>query len=189
MCEIWNGDALVRVMGSPQIQQLLYFEEVPASVLEKIKLWQTEHKGTTSRYSDGSAETSLKFEVLVNEIKEKFHVFTLEEATELGLMSSKSNQPSRWERLRKWVTRTLNNLIGDKQKSADPQNDMRPNEGAPNISMNLSLLKKPWELYLAAVAGVLTQAAVFGVATYSAYSPGLQFNKAGLTIPSYSYRN
>ncbi|KAI5806866.1 hypothetical protein BZA77DRAFT_229411, partial [Pyronema omphalodes] len=26
VCEIWNGDAIVRVMGTPEIVELLYFE-------------------------------------------------------------------------------------------------------------------------------------------------------------------
>ncbi|KAI5816232.1 hypothetical protein BZA77DRAFT_65879 [Pyronema omphalodes] len=29
VCEIWNGDAIVRVMGTPEIVELLYFENLP----------------------------------------------------------------------------------------------------------------------------------------------------------------
>lgn len=59
---------------------------------------------------------------------------------------------------------------------------------APNISLNLNVEQKAWELYAAVVVGILTQVAVIGIATYTSYSPALQFNKAGLMIQSHSYR-
>jgi hypothetical protein len=49
VCELWNGDAIVRVMGSAPIKELLFFED---SALEK--------KGTA-------------------EIDKVFSIFTLEE--------------------------------------------------------------------------------------------------------------
>ncbi|KAI5842024.1 hypothetical protein BZA05DRAFT_319814, partial [Tricharina praecox] len=125
VCEIWNGDAIVRVMGSPQIQQLLYFENVPDNLLEKIK---------KRRSAEGSTSTRSCYS---------------------GCPSAAESGTSKYD--------------------------------APNISMNLSVLKKPWELYLAAAVGVLSQAAVIVVATYAAYTPHLQFNKTGLTVQKYSY--
>lgn len=217
VCEIWNGDAIVRVMGSPQIQQLLYFENVPDNLLEKIKKRRSAEGSTSTRscYSgcpsaaESGTVNSGTFETVrdveLSEIKQKFHVFTLKEAEDLGLIFNKSKEPSKWEQWRKWVIDQLNKYLvkywreqrgrfsrthdGDGGEAGDKNvMHVQSKYDAPNISMNLSVLKKPWELYLAAAVGVLSQAAVIVVATYAAYTPHLQFNKTGLTVQKYSYR-
>lgn len=35
MCEIWNGDAIVRVMGTPDIEQFIYFDGLPEQLYGK----------------------------------------------------------------------------------------------------------------------------------------------------------
>jgi len=192
VCEIWNGDAIVRVMGSPRIQQFLFFENVPTELGKKIQKRREAEAARCSPPEKGTAGTKGLQDFEPNaEITRKFHVLTLDEADELGLVQAK-NQTGR--EFRKRVIDRLGEFCGGHRedpndKTTGPTNLLKsPKVDAPNISMNLSVLAKPWELYMAAAVGVFIQLAVITVATYTAYTPNLQFNKAGLTVENYSYR-
>jgi len=192
-------------MGSPRIQQFLYFENVPQDVLEKIKERRAAASGVQQIPHDAE---------LLDEIKQKFHVFTLEEAIHLQLIHKsagwvvnllsehdEAGKPTTRSPWRQWVIKKLDEHDDVEKGSTLPARWFRwsprrpaakkdpPNKkDAPNISMNLGVLKKRWELYLAAVVGVLSQAVVIVMATPTAYAPHLQFNKAGLTVQRHSYR-
>jgi len=222
VCEIWNGDAVVRVMGSPQIQQLLYFEDLPEeNIFEKIRGEKTAEAvaaepepeanspNTTQRESAKRpkpvATVSSPEDDLMDKFKRRFPIFTLEEAVKMGIVHRRAREETQWGQWLIWVTAILNKIVlfcvhnnheaTEPQKNGDEENrqDYEPmtnessKEEAPNISMNLSKQKKSWELYLAAVVGVIFQAAVVGVAIGSSYSPRLQFNKSSITVQGHSY--
>lgn len=192
MCELWNGDAIVRVMGSPRIQQLIYISNAPKELRRRVE----EAESTSANLSEEEARLGKEDADRLSIIKQKFPVFTLTEAVDLKLVLRKSSNPSSFERSRKKTIERLNSLVNKVRKKQPTSDDQEPgsskprlNKEAPNISMNLSIQKKPWELYLATVIGVFSQAAVLALAAYTAYNaPSLKFNKAGLTVPSYSYR-
>ncbi|KAI5841652.1 hypothetical protein BZA05DRAFT_360362, partial [Tricharina praecox] len=150
VCELWNGDAIVRVMGSPRIQQFFFFENLP------------------DNYRDGK--------LTQNPTETKLPIFTMSGA--LGNVIVK--RPKRRSLFNWHITKSKAN--DDEAGVTEPTKNI-----APNISLNLNVEQKAWELYAAVVVGILTQVAVIGIATYTSYSPALQFNKAGLMIQSHSY--
>ncbi|KAF8253432.1 hypothetical protein K440DRAFT_642386 [Wilcoxina mikolae CBS 423.85] len=104
VCEIWNGDAIVRVMGSPQIQQFLFFQGLSENVPKDSEVKQGGGVVTTERSpeennvvtagepGDKPEDTEGKSRQKRKDVETKpetFGIFTLEEAKEKKLMKLK----------------------------------------------------------------------------------------------------
>lgn len=59
---------------------------------------------------------------------------------------------------------------------------------APNISLNLAVRRKRWELYIATFLGVLVQVAVLLIAGFASYRSGWNLTQAGALVQVYAYR-
>ncbi|KAF8533084.1 hypothetical protein BDD12DRAFT_696580, partial [Trichophaea hybrida] len=130
VCELWNGEAIVRVMGSPLVQELFYVKELDDS-----------DKAETSQYA------------------------------------SQADANHDEERITLPPSDTLRPEMTSSKRTKD----------APNISLNLNSKKRTWELYLAALFGVLIQLAVLVVAGLGSYYPHWKLIKGGLPVKGYAY--
>jgi len=249
VCEIWNGDAIVRVMGAPDIEQFLFFNKLPAEFVRKGLPQSTEET------TEGSSQ-------------ETWRILTLKEATDIGLLERRKHgslTEMSWRYTGSFVHRIFRRIAGlraptsgvheddcggappsatiiqtveisptaplgvssvfrrkrsslaDLERASTtsegikslplkaqesdelrlPSSDSEPeengadnhNKAAPNISLNLGVMTKPWELYIAAVFGVFVQLGVLVIAGLATYHPRWKFRKQGLTVRDYAYRN
>jgi len=170
-------------MGSPRIQQLLFFQGLSEN-LSKV----TEDK--TCEDAKSKLET--------------FGMFTLEEAAKQNLMERKPKTSlftcyKGWRKgfsgaeLLRYLLRKHSNSDGeDGEAGKPPPNEEETQEEvmkeAPNISLNIAGRAETWELALATIFGLLVQIAVLVVTGIITYHQQWSFKKGGITVQKYSYR-
>jgi len=147
VCELWNGKAIVRVMGSPDIAEILYFEDM-ANDKDKCGLFTLEaairagllrdaketRKGGSTRAEENPPVTAINRGAPDTKKKVFSRIFSW--------ISSKSSTTS-WD-----------------SASADVENATSgptARGSAPNISLNVGKTKGRGELWLFAILGLLLQ--------------------------------
>ena len=153
-CELWNGQAVVRLPGAPKIIELIYFSE------------RQKGEGETKQKDKLFTVVSAKGEgLLVDE----------DERKQWASSSIAPRPPAR-----PGTTIQKSQILADEESqrsdsSAQAKVSKAPNAQtittpAPNISLNLSPTRNKWELRLFALFGVLLQAGVIvfsGFVTYN----------------------
>ncbi|KAI5815823.1 hypothetical protein BZA77DRAFT_247928, partial [Pyronema omphalodes] len=167
VCEIWNGDAIVRVIGAPEIVELLYFEDLPAG-------WEECDQKQAGRSTTPDKEPQPT---------------KLNASSEIQPMSQLDSEkgPS----CESNVLGTTECLKYD----LDPLNPYRnatlhsqaKNKKSPNISLNLSVSRNTRELYIATFLGILVQVVVLVIAGLVSYHPGWNLIKGGTLVQHYAY--
>ncbi|KAI5811969.1 hypothetical protein BZA77DRAFT_347353 [Pyronema omphalodes] len=85
VCEIWNGEAIVRVIGTPTIVELLYFEELPPRWNELNR----KHASQNASREPTEYDANVKFESMGTS-----QIFTLEEAILKNLVIKSDRDPN-----------------------------------------------------------------------------------------------
>ncbi|PUU81753.1 hypothetical protein B9Z19DRAFT_1099573 [Tuber borchii] len=162
VCELWNGQAIVRVMGSPDIVEILYFKDiadgngkcrsftfemaVEEGLLEKTK---ETGKGGSTRAKENLPMTATNGDAPGKKKGVFSRIFSRTSSNSL----SANRGPAR--------TDVENGPIS--LRSNSPQNALRPTPGhttrdsAPNISLNIDEIKGQRELWLFAILGSVLQ--------------------------------
>ncbi|KAF8242056.1 hypothetical protein K440DRAFT_169917 [Wilcoxina mikolae CBS 423.85] len=126
VCEIWNGDAIVRVMGTPDIEQFIYFDGLPEQLCGKELPTNSEESA-----EDSSPRT--------------WAIYTLKEAVEAGLLVERGQRTSVYERLPKWFRKILaaltdnDNVDGDDVDNFDVENGDSSSQRNEKAGMNASV--------------------------------------------------
>ncbi|KAI5815819.1 hypothetical protein BZA77DRAFT_73218 [Pyronema omphalodes] len=229
VCEIWNGDAIVRVIGAPEIVELLYFENLPPQ-------WETLGQGQASQDADPDKEPQPTIQPTKPNASSKIQptvtsqIFTLQEAEDKNLVikidrtsifqmlfenpvdkyrqvgrpssltssepvQSARNTPSDLERGSSYASgasSTAKGLPTQRRKHRDPlkipaRTKQTNNKNAPNISLNLAVHRKRWELHLATLLGIVVQVAVLVIAGFASYHSGWNLTQGGSLVQGYAY--
>lgn len=213
VCELWNGQQLVRVMGRPQIAQLVYLpsptvsNDVSSGTHNQAPL---EKGGATASVAARTSEVASPGSPLSNQTLEGFHrgceLYTLRDAVGLGHLGSVSKHtraknsaiPSESTAMDSKRSSILYNCLhsnitasdfkdAELEISATDSTD-RKTRSAPNISLNLYDHISRVELYIVAIVGVLLQAGVLAyVLTIEYHGPlRTKLEKEEFVIPEYT---
>ncbi|KAI5809186.1 hypothetical protein BZA77DRAFT_348057 [Pyronema omphalodes] len=184
VCEIWNGEAIVRVIGTPTIVELLYFEGLPPRWNELNR----KHASQNASQEPTEYDANVKFESMRTS-----QIFTLEEAILKNLVIKSDRNPnSNWpldlfqkffpldqesfpaskaphnpqgnapSELERGLSNanTVNHLLSGDVLNAYQMANLHSHTNttrAPNISLNLAASRSASELYIATIFGFCLQ--------------------------------
>ncbi|KAI5787304.1 hypothetical protein EDC01DRAFT_617690 [Geopyxis carbonaria] len=171
VCELWNGQGVVRSMGRPRIGQIIYLEalkdddetfglynidNVEEHLEREPPLFQNE-----SNTSSSSGESNVQIQNGAPDDEE-----SQMQAVEINEGAQPQKTPPK----------------GQRKLKAD-------NEPAPNVSLNVHDGCSPGELYSAALFGILLQSGMLVFCGVSVYYPSFshRFTVDGGTVKPYAY--
>ncbi|KAI5809194.1 hypothetical protein BZA77DRAFT_364287 [Pyronema omphalodes] len=190
VCEIWNGEAIVRVIGTPIIVELLYFEGLPPRWNELNR----KHASQNASRKPTEYDANVKFESMRTS-----QIFTLEEAILKNLVIKSDRNPnSNWllnllqkffplyqhsfpaskaphnpqrnapSELEKGLSHanTMNHLLSGDVLNAYQMPNLHSHTNttrAPNISLNLAALRSAHELFAAIMCGFYLQSMLISI--------------------------
>jgi len=181
VCELWNGQAIVRVMGSPDIVEILYFEDM-ADGKDKCGLF--------------TLEMAIKEGILKNAKETRKDKSTQAEESPLmtaineGALGTKKNffsrifqrtYPKSSSTSRDSASTDVENAMRSRRRKP-PQNTAKPAtpDSAPNISLNIIGIKRQRELWFFAILGFLLQCCILGFIGLGQYThPGYLLMASG----------
>ena len=146
VCELWNGQTIVRVMGSPDIAEILYFEDMGDGKDKcglftlKMAIEKRILKNAKEIRRDGSTKA------------EENPLMT---AINRGALGIKKGFLRIFPR-----TSSKSSSTNSDSANTDVENAMGSSRfisGAPNISLNIVEIKRRWELCLFAILGFVLQ--------------------------------
>ncbi|KAH0607874.1 uncharacterized protein H6S33_001926 [Morchella sextelata] len=196
VCELWNGQQIVRIMGSPEIRELIRID-----------------KKAKARRSEGHAEMSSIFTTLEQAMKKEMVSKVKEESSFPWLsppwkitqdftpklktntvcpeaQTSLSQQnPEILPRPEIQQTNGGHQPPSGSQKTHAPQNPMEKpvKKSAPNISLNIHDHSRRHELHVVAVVGTALQLFVLIYGGFATYHPQLKYQKEGSDIAVYAF--
>ncbi|KAH8423178.1 uncharacterized protein LDX57_000932 [Aspergillus melleus] len=164
VCELWNGQEVVRVIGTAPIQEFICLTP-PGRSMKGLKptfcsLDKAMEKGYMKRHE---TSTFQRLWSLISHIC--YPVIQPYEDEEAGANTDSKNQPE------------LNDLVVIHNSKIQ----------APNLSFNIHNFNKRSEIQAVAAIGTLLQAAVILYAAFATYYPTLRFAKEGSTVGSYAF--
>jgi len=157
VCELWNGQAIVRVMGSPDIAEILYFEDIGHDKGEcglftfkmAVKKGILKKAGETKKDGSTRVEENPPMTPTTEGAPDTKKVFS-------GIFSRTSSKrsstsPDSASADVEYATR--------RQRRKHPQNTSKlaTSDSAPNISLNFCEIKRQRELWLFAILGFVLQ--------------------------------
>jgi len=156
VCELWNGQAIVRVMGSPDIAEILYFEDM-AHGKDKCGLFTfktavkegiLKNAKETSKDESTRAEENPPMTAIdggAPGTKKVFSIFSRSSSKS----SSTSPDPTSPD--------VENAMRRRRRKSPQNTSKLATSDSAPNISLNFCEIKRQRELWLFAILGFVLQ--------------------------------
>ena len=175
-CELWNGQAVVRLLGAPKIVELIYFSE---RLKDEAK---------------GEAKQEDKLFTVVT-AKEEGLLYADEDKLKQWINSFIAPRPPARPRTTTPKRRFFRPADEESQRSDSSAQIKAPNEAlnpqamtsAPNIPLNLSPARKKWELRLFALFGIVLQVGVIVFFGYAATNPQLNQTIGGEKSLPYGY--
>ncbi|KAH0553168.1 hypothetical protein GP486_006648 [Trichoglossum hirsutum] len=159
VCELWNGQAIVRMMGKPPILELIYIPELAEKRGPSFGLF------TLSRPGKGVFERDKKKPSFIEKLECRI-------------------RPKNAEDIGRDVT-TKNDKNGDRSRA---HRRLSKSQGSsPNIYHNLTLPAKRTELHIVAFIGVVLQLGALVFSGLTTYYTQWELKKGGRTAIGYAY--
>ncbi|KAF8536309.1 hypothetical protein BDD12DRAFT_291003 [Trichophaea hybrida] len=182
VCELWNGRGIVRTMGRPEVQQIIYLED---------------HQKDQKTFGLHTVESAMEAELLraatyEDPLVSRFRNPIVKSSALRWKSLSVFTKLKLFWHLRKRDSEDLENnailMFVTRQKSTltngDPHSETAEQESAPNISLNLHGGSKSEELYAAALCGIVLQFGMLVFCGFSVYHPAFsqRFPKNGRPV-------
>lgn len=154
VCELWNGDGIVRVLGCPILLHLIHVDPL------------------NNTQGQGGATIPTNDEKVEPATEDNAGIYTFQEAIMLGLYTTKESANKPGEEPSRIDNPTDTEAYSDIE-------ELRSRQNPPNLALNVSV--KPLDpriLIFLAIIGFLLQASVLIWAVFSQYSLKLQKNDA-----------
>ena len=171
VCELWNGQAIVRVMGSPDIVEILYFEDM-VDGKDKCGLFTLEmaiSEGILKNAKETRKDrlTQADESPLMTAINEDAPGTKKNFFSRIFPRTYSKSSPTSCDS----ASTDVENGMGSR-RSKSPQNPAKAatSDSAPNISLNIAGMKKPGELWFFAILGFLIQLCILGLIGIGQYS-------------------
>lgn len=179
VCELWNGQQIVRIMGRPEIVELIMLPRKETRTLDGPAL-APKASDQGSIQTDVHTTSSGGTEVTTMETRCK--LYTLKAAIQEDLL-----EPSRPRRFLFGSRTPKSQQQGGAYRDLNAEQERHELDASPNISLNLYDHISRWELYAAAVVGIILQGAVIAYIGSVAYYPKLheKLVKDEEKMPSY----
>ncbi|KAH9206686.1 hypothetical protein DL95DRAFT_450718 [Leptodontidium sp. 2 PMI_412] len=175
VCELWNGQEVVRVMGVGPIREFIIL--LPEGSGENGE--QAKTKATTQTQTSSTSETGSDF---VAELSTVELTLKAPESDYLKIHSQKFREDSNSEKVKARTSESGKGLEG--ASVIVVRNTVAQ---APNLTLNAYNQFGRGELYVVAVCGIVIQFGVLIYSGFATYYPTLMFLKAGKPVADYAF--
>lgn len=161
VCELWNGHAIVRVMGSPSIAEILYFEEADMAGDNTCGLYT---------FEEAKARGVLR-DLGLGPVRRQSDLSTAAATATSGATGARTAEASSFE-----LSSAVSHIQGQDPEAPLLDSDGDPNGiSAPNVSLNFCEIHNKLELRAFAILGTVLQFGSLVFIAFGRYHPALEW--------------